>query len=238
MQTFTFKKADPSDKALMDQIFQLRYQVYAHECGFIDPDEYREKREVDKYDAQSTHFVALNQENCAVGTLRLILPGEYPLPVYTHCPQINVDQDSREQLPQIRFSEISRLVITKNLRRRRNDGDYYEPQVEDKKVEADDGREFLRRSRPMAFGLYRELYQESKRLGITHWYSLMEKSLWLLLRIHGFTFECVGDTIDIYGPVNPYIGKVEHIEHNLQKKFPQFYEYLIKDQSSEKKMNT
>ncbi len=218
----------------MDAIFHLRYQVYAHECGFINPADYVDQREVDKYDAQSVHFAAINQDDDVVGTMRIILPGEYPLPIQTHCPDIQIDQDPREQLPQIQFGEISRLVISKHLRRRKNDGQYYEPQIEDKEVENASGEKFLRRSKPMAFGLYREMYQESKRLGITHWYTLMEKSLWLLLRIHGFTFECIGETVDVYGPVNPYIGKVESIELEIQRKFPQFYEYLLQEQDAER----
>ena len=235
MQTFKFKKVDHSDKALMDEIFKLRYQVYTQECGFLDPADYPDGRETDKYDPQSLHFVAMNQDDDVIGTLRLILPGQYPLPIQTYCPDLKIDKDPREQLPQVQFAEISRLVISKQLRRRKNDGQYYEPQVRDKVYEDESGQKFLRRSKPMAFGLYREMYQESKRLGITHWYTLMEKSLWLLLRIHGFTFECIGDTIDVYGPVNPYIGKIGKIEEDIKKKFPQFLEYLSEDQNSERK---
>ena len=186
----------------MQQIFKLRFQVYCRECGFIREEDYPESSEQDEYDPQSIHFAAINSVGDVVGTMRIILPGALPLPIERHCAGIQIKPDP---LPGMGYAEVSRLVISKYLRRRRDDGMYYEPQVEDKKVEGANA-DFLRRAKPMAFGLYREMYHESKRRGISYWYALMEKSLWLLLRIHGFRFDCIGDEIDVYGPVRPYLG--------------------------------
>lgn len=229
MKNFTYKKIDITDTALMTKIYQLRYQVYAIECGFINANDYPDNIEKDYYDPQSTHFAAIDEEGEVIGTLRLILPGPHKLPIEHHCPQINVDQ---ETIPSLHFAEISRLVITRHMRRRRNDGLYYEPQVKDIHGTTPDGVEYLRRAKPMAFGLYREMYKETKRLGITHWYTLMEKSLWLLLRIHGFTFHKIGEQVDIYGPVNPYLGKVENIEQEVVKKSPEFFKYLTSQEET------
>lgn len=223
---FTFVKVERTDKVMMEQIFRLRYQVYCLECNFLKQEDYPDGIETDEYDDQSVHFAAINEDNDIIGTMRLILPGRNIFPVEHHCPNIVIDKTG---LPQVSYAEISRLVISKRLRRRKNDQLYYEPQVEDVKVSTAENVQFIRRAKPMAFGLYREAYMESKRLGITHWYSLMEKSLWLLLRIHGFVFEPIGEEVDVYGPVRPYIGKIAQIEQEVYKKFPKFFDYFTKN---------
>ena len=226
MEYFNFKKVEHTDKHAMEQIYRLRFQVYCQECGFIRNEDYPDQKEKDRYDGQSIHFAAISTEGDVIGTMRMILSGEYPLPISTHCPDIKISHDP---LPGMSYAEISRLVISKNLRRRRDDGMYYEPQVVDKTVQDAENREFLRRAKPMAFGLYREMYQESKRLGINYWYALMEKSLWLLLRIHGFQFDCIGEEVDVYGPVRPYLGKLPIIEQEVKRKFPKFFDYFTED---------
>lgn len=79
----------------------------------------------------------------------------------------------------------------------------------------------------MAFGLYRAMYQESKRLGVNHWFALMEKSLWLLLKIHGFVFRPIGPEVEFYGMVLPYIADIAELEKSVYTKFPQFYAYFM-----------
>ena len=228
-EPFIFKKVRLEDKELMEEVFRLRYQVYALECNFIKPEDYPDRKESDHLDSQSVHFVAINKDNDVIGTLRMILLGEHPLPIQEHCPYL----EAGKGLQSGTYAEISRLVISKNLRRRKNDELYYEPQVEDVNGRDAQNREFMRRAKPMAFGIYRELYQESKRRGITQWYSLMEKSLWLLLRLHGFKFEAIGDELDIYGPVRPYIGKIPIIEQEVYYRFQKFYSYFMENLEKE-----
>lgn len=226
MENFIFKKVTPDEKNLIEQIYRLRFQVYCHECGFITEDAYPDGIETDQYDPQSVHFAAINSSGQVIGTMRMILPGTHALPIQRHCPGVTIEP---ETLPGTGYTEISRLVISKQLRRRRDDGMYYEPQIEDKVVQDAAKNEFLRRAKPMAFGLYREMYHESKRLGISRWYALMEKSLWLLLRIHGFRFDPIGEEVDVYGPVKPYLGLLPIMEQEVSKKFPKFFEYFIEN---------
>jgi len=224
METFTFKKVDRDDTKLMEQIYRLRYQVYCNECGFLKAEDYPDGIETDKYDPQSVHFAAMSTRGDVIGTMRMILPGEHIFPIQEHCPDVVVDYQAPEGMG---ATEISRLVISKQLRRRKDDGLFYEPQIEDRKVTDPMKNEFFRRAKPMAFGLYREMYHESKRRGISRWYALMEKSLWLLLRIHGFRFEAIGPQVDVYGPVNPYLGQLSIMEQEVKHKFPKFFEYFI-----------
>ena len=228
LEPFSFQKVNPNDKSLMEQIFRLRFQVYCHECGFIKKEDYPDGIETDAWDAQSVHFAALSARGDLMGTLRMILPGKLPLPIQTRCPDVFKKID----VSQNDYTEISRLVISKNVRRRQGDELYYAPEIEDKSVVMGEGI-FFRRAKPMAFGIYRELYRESKRRGITRWFTIMEKSLYFLLRIHGFKFECIGPEIDFYGPVSPYVGRMDTIEQEVREKFEKFYQYFTENYKAE-----
>ena len=228
LEPFSFKKIDHTDKALMEESFRLRFQVYCKECGFIKEKDYPNGIETDEYDDQSVHFAALSADGDLTGTLRMILPGKLPLPIVKYYPDLFKNTDTSKN----DFVEISRLVISKNVRRRKNDQLYYEPQIDDQ-VMGDGKEHFIRRAKPMAFGIYRELYRESKSLGINQWYTIMEKSLYLLLRIHGFKFECIGPEIDFFGPVNPYVGRIDAIEHEVKEKFEKFYQYFTEKYKAE-----
>lgn len=226
MENFIFEKIDLDDKSRMEQIYRLRFQVYCRECGFIKAEDYPDGIETDQYDAQSVHFAAMDSRGEIIGTMRMILEGTHLLPIQHHCPNIEIEPAPPAGM---RYAEISRLVISKQLRRRRDDGLYYEPQIDDKLVQDPMKNEFLRRAKPMAFGLYREMYHESKRIGVSRWYALMEKSLWLLLRIHGFRFDCIGEEVDVYGAVKPYLGLLPVMEQEVSKKFPKFFEYFTEN---------
>lgn len=204
------------------QVYRLRYQVYCNECGFITKEEYPEEMERDKYDSYALHFVAEDPQGI-IGTARLVLDNPHGFPFEERCSDnLNFDVTTvdRRQL-----AEISRLIISKNYRRRRDDGLYYSPDYVDIKVE--EPKERLNRIRPMAFGIYREMYQECKRRGITHWFAIMEKSLWLLLRMHNFVFNPIGEEIDFYGAVRPYMCKIEEGERVLSQKSPRLWKYFL-----------
>lgn len=222
-EPFTFSRIVAVDR--MQEAYRLRFQVYCKECNFIKESDYPIGCETDDLDVHSVHFGAYDSAKCLVGTVRLIQPSCVKFPIEEHCPRMTID---RNLVPRASCAEVSRLTISKFYRRRANDGMYYEPQIEDKTVE-EKGAYFLRRVRPMAFGLYREMYQESKRRHIRHWFALMEKPLWLLLNIHGFVFRPVGPEVDFYGIVTPYLADIEELERTVHDKFPQFYAYFVEN---------
>jgi len=218
---FTFQLAETPQ--LLEEVYRLRYQVYCHECNFLKPEDYPEGKEKDEYDEHSLHFIASDEEG-PIGTMRLILNSALGFPLEAHCNgALQIDKKS---LPRNNLAEISRLVISKLYRRRKDDGLYYSPDLNEKTV-LSPSEVILKRIRPMAFGLYREIYQESRRRDIKLWYALMEKPLWILLRMHCFVFTPVGTEINVYGPVTPYLGKIEDIEKQVSKRFPQLFEYFL-----------
>jgi len=218
---FTFKIIDSQE--LLEEVFQLRYQVYCKECNFIKEEDYPQRRESDKYDPYSLHFVAEDSEGI-IGTARLVLNSELGFPLEEHCGgNLFIKRDS---LPREKIAEVSRLVISKAYRRRKADGLYYTPDYNES-PKISDAQILVTRIRPMAFGIYREMYQESKRRGIAYWYAVMEKSLYLLLRMHGFIFEPIGEEIDYYGPVRPYLGTIKEIEKTVSEKSPKLLQYFL-----------
>lgn len=216
---FVFSRVESSE--LLNEIFRLRYQVYCKECNFLREEDYPDGIEKDKYDPYSLHFVAQDQLG-PIGTARLVLDSPHGFPPLEHHCSDNLRID-KTLLPRKQIAEISRLVISKEYRRRRNDGLYYNSEFEDRAKQT----EALHRMRTMALGMYKEMYQESKRRSITHWYALMEKSLWLLLKLHNFNFEPIGDEIDVYGPVRPYLGDIKKMEKEVSEISPALFEYFV-----------
>ncbi len=218
---FSFKKIVTPE--LLQESYHLRFQVYCKECHFIREEDYPLGIETDVFDPCSSHFGGFDPDGRLIGVSRLILSSCDKFPIQDHCPDLAVDW---KKVNRSDCAEVSRLTISKLYRRRAYDGLYYEPQSDDVSVE-DKGQQFLRRVRPMAFGLYRAMYQESKRLGVNHWFALMEKSLWLLLKIHGFVFRPIGPEVEFYGMVLPYIADIAELEKSVYTKFPQFYAYFM-----------
>jgi len=222
---FIFRKVEPHEKELLQKIYRLRFNVYCYECGFLKEEDHPDKLDIDEYDKQSVHFAAIDTDGEVVGTIRMILPGALPLPIVKYCSYVDL---KRSDYPNFKAAELSRFIISKQIRRRKDDDFYYGPKVVNGEVDMQkkDEIEEMRRSKPMAFGLYKKLYAESKARGITHWCTLMEKSLWLLLWVHGFEFECVGGDVEMMGKVKPYIGEIPVIEKSVSEKFPKFFEYF------------
>jgi len=227
-EKFIFRKIDTPQ--LLQEAYKLRFQVYCKECNFIREADYPQGYETDEFDRHSVHFGAFERlpdgkEGRLIGSSRLILPTCKKFPIEQHCPDLAID---RNVVRREKCAEVSRLTISKLYRRRAHDGLYYEPRIEDTQVE-DKGQYFMRRVRPMAFGLYRAMYQECKRVDIRHWLALMEKTLWLLLKIHGFVFKPVGHEVDFYGMVTPYIVTIADLEKNVIQKFPQFVPFFMEN---------
>ncbi len=215
---FTFLLVSKPEE--LAKLFHLRYQVYCNECGFLKPEDYPSGLENDRYDPHSLQF-AIYDTHGMIGGVRLILDSILGFPLEEHCGS-TLDFDINS-LPRNSTAEISRLVISKEYRRRKGDNLYYGPDFKDKS-RPESRADSSMRVRPMVFGLYRELYQESKRRGITHWYALMEESLWILLKVHGFIFRPIGKEIDFYGPVRPYLASIEEIEQSVCEKYPEFFQ--------------
>jgi N-acyl amino acid synthase of PEP-CTERM/exosortase system len=209
------------DPEKLKSVYNLRYQVFCKERGFIPKRLCPKQMEVDEYDNRSLHFAAYyNKDQHASGTLRLV-SGEAveQLPLSKKC------QIDKALLPRdfdySKCGEISRLAISKNFRRRATDGNY--PQEKEDRVSARVQSNKRTKFPEIVLGLYKSLYQETKRHGIEHWLAAMEPSLVKLLYKLPIQFMEIGPEVDYYGPVKPYIASVYEFECMLHTRSPELY---------------
>jgi len=209
---FSFGVIDNSN--LLQEAFRLRYQVYCHECNFIQEKDYPEGFEKDEYDPYSIEFFAQDSE-MLIGTSRLILDSPLGFPLEEHCKNnLFIDKNS---LPRNNCAEISRLVISKKCLSKRVKAEIYE-----KKSLAQNSDNLMPYLTPLTIGIFREMYQECERRGIDYVYALMERPLFMLLKRRGFAFNPIGEEVDFYGPVRPYLGVVETLGERILQKLPRF----------------
>jgi N-acyl amino acid synthase of PEP-CTERM/exosortase system len=213
------------DKVLLKETYRLRYKVYCHEAEFLDDSLYPEEIESDVYDDHSIHFAALDQEKNIVGTLRLILHSNLGFPLEVHCP--NYDKSQVAVLPS-QLGEISRLAVSKDWRRRKNDGIYGMTSYHSSPENPIPENLTRQRKRPIiVFGLYKLLYLESKRRGITHWYAAMEQKLNTTLKKFSFEFKQIGPVHDYYGPVMPFLGIISEFEKRIYQEKNEVFHLML-----------
>ncbi len=225
---FKFLEADSED--LKTKIFRLRYEVYALEFGFENPDEFPDKCEKDDYDQHSVHFAALNQDDDVIGTIRMILDSPKGFPA-EHVADITGFSDK----PEPRFIiEVSRLAVSKKLRRRPEDGmhavESYIPQSQGgvSDVKTTDKQFQEKRQKPViVLGLYKAVYLKCKELGISHMLMVTEAKLFHAVHRLGFVFSQVGEPVEYHGKRIPYATSWERIEKHMKERKPDMLAFLL-----------
>ena len=102
--------------------YHLRYQVFCLETGFEDAAVYPEEEEKDEFDDRAVHFLVRDKDSGTwLAAARLVLPGKRTLPVEHHCELFRDELSKTQPFPLERTGEVSRLLLTKGIRRRRED---------------------------------------------------------------------------------------------------------------------
>lgn len=209
-----------------DSLYSLRYQVYCHEAHFLNPDNYPDGLEYDEYDAVSEHFVAANGNSNSeiAGTVRLVRWSDYlSFPTAAHFPLL-LEKLGHLGYPLESTAEISRLCVSKQLRRRTTDkllGIESFLDISDR-----------RRKFPLiTLELFKSIYLASKYdLGITHWIASFEDCFYRLLKQYGVHFELlIPDEIDYYGKVKIYGASLSHLEEELKIQMSDLYEEFFRE---------
>jgi N-acyl amino acid synthase of PEP-CTERM/exosortase system len=199
------------------RIYALRYQVYCNEWGFERPEDHPGGLETDEFDPQSVHFIETFDDGRIIGTARIILDSPAGFPIESHC-KLDIDL---KRLNRQRMGEISRLAISKEVRRRSEDRIIYESVSEGTTLVQTEGDR--RRRQLFILNLYKCIYTESKRLGITHWLAVMAKGLYLLLRRAGIVFCPIGAEVYYHGQRTPYLGVISEMEEQVAKTNPELF---------------
>jgi N-acyl-L-homoserine lactone synthetase len=244
-----------TDEKELKEIYKLRYKVYCQEWGYDNHINHSTEIITDVYDEHAVHFAARDETKKIVGAIMLIMnsPEGYPLEKYC---ELNINKD---ELPRENLSEVSRLVIHREYRRRAEDnyiygndeerrsiGSFHFPQrypghnmhsrrSDDKYMNKKNNKRAnisyseRRERHEVVLNLYKAMYQESKKRNITHWYSFMTKGILTLLSRFGFDFEEIGDSVDYHGIRTPYLGEIVKIEQGIINKTPELYDDLTRN---------
>lgn len=230
---FEFFRVDRDD--LLDTAYHIRYQVYCEERGFLDAGQYPEHIETDRYDGRSVHFVGRHRIRClAAGTVRLVLSSDQGFPLQGHC-EFDRNFSFIHELghPALRqYAEISRLAVSKTFRQRADDTVYGGPPrpgiiAEPSLLLPEPGMNPLEAGPEIVAGLFKSMYHETKRRGLTHVIVAMERSLHLLLRRMGYNFKPIGPVVDYYGMVIPYIANIGDLERYVYAKRRAVFDYWM-----------
>ena len=219
MLEFYFQKVEKDDDRLFD-LYKLRYQVYCNECGFEKPEDHPGEMEQDEFDDVATHFCAFVQETKEIiGTARIILPSAKNFPILKH---FTLDKKAIAAIDNNKVGEISRLAISKNFRRRNIDKALYA----EEKVDIRDQKVYKQRRRQfelaLVAGLYRCIYLESKAQGLTHWYAVMAKGLFYLLKSRNIIWHPIGPKQNYHGWRQPYVAEIAENIKSATIHYPEF----------------
>ncbi len=213
---------------LKKKIYRLRYEVYALEFGFENPYDFPDKLERDQFDDHSVHFVAVNEDNDIIGTVRMILDSGKGFPI-EHASEIT---DFHDRPISKKITEVSRLTVAKTLRRRLEDGmhgiESYIPESQGGVSDKISAEIRERRRRPaIVLGLYRAVYQKCKELDITHMYMITEDKLFHALYKFGFVFSKVGEPVQYHGKRTPYATSWRAIEEHMHQHHSDLLDFLL-----------
>lgn len=223
---FDAQVADTAD--LKDTAFSLRYRVYCVENPFEDPSNNPDGREIDEFDAHSTHSLLIYRPTMApAGTVRLVLPRADDLDNSFALQRVCRDPllRDRTKFPVASMAEVSRFCISKEFRRRWNDATYAESDLSAPEMSIEEERRILPH---LSLGLIESLVRMSIANGITHWCAVMEPTLLRLLKRLGIHFEPIGPLIEYHGRRQPCYIPLREMLARVQRERPDVWDVITR----------
>ena len=247
-----------SDEKELKEIHRLRYKVYCREWGFEKQGKYSDGIVTDIYDNNALHFAVKDYSRKIVGAVSLILNSSEGFPTEKYCElNINQDNLPNDSIGEIAWLVIHRdyrrraedkYIYGPDEERRsigsfdfssvyssnRSNNRTYFRRSDDKyrykgtRRANNESYSERRRRHEVVVALYKAVYQESKKRGVTHWYAVMTKGIVTLLNKFGFDFQAIGDPVDYHGIRTPYLGEIKNTEQEMSEKNPQLYEEFIR----------
>jgi N-acyl amino acid synthase of PEP-CTERM/exosortase system len=191
-------RAIDDDPGLLEQSYQLRYQVYCVERQFLDVAAYPDRREVDEFDRCSVHVGAVDADGHLAGTARVIRANPQGFPMFRHCaffPEVQMLGS-----PHVVPVEVSRVAISRHYAR-----------------QATGPR---RRTEPF-ITLVKAIMQGAKRAGATHLIGATDAAFHRWLVHYGLPYRVSGPSVDYYGPVAPCIMSLQELDEVVvSRQFP------------------
>jgi len=209
----------------INEVFELRYQVYCIDRPFEDANCFADKREHDAYDQRSAHALVRHRATGeTVAAVRLVMAGDTPEQAYfpMEGPCIHqMDQHAQDAFAGARreqVAEISRMAVSREFRRRLNE-EHSASGVSDFACYSDwkNGKRALPY---ISLGLFAAILQMSVKYGITHWTAAMEPALLRMLKRFGVEFDHVGPVLDYHGRRCPAFAEAASMIEGAKKASP------------------
>ncbi len=200
--------------------FQIRYQVYCMETGFEDPEEFFDKKEIDKHDMNSVHFAARDPANGHwIAAMRLVLAGQGTMPSEKLCNLDPIPAELSERLGRVEFS---RLCVLESHRRHNRD----RSQV--KIIDGSSGRVSKTVPNPrypeILLGFIRAVFAWSRENNVSHCYFLINRALARTLKRLNLELVPVGESCEHRGLRTPYLVDLRLSEQRMLEKYSVFKE--------------
>jgi N-acyl amino acid synthase of PEP-CTERM/exosortase system len=187
---------------LLAQSYRLRYEIYCLELKFLPAEHYPAGLEIDEFDGHALHVGAVDAAGELAGSSRAVKVSEIGLPLFDHCTSFPHETEFHRANP--RLVEVGRLVVGRRYRRRRNDAVCGVEKVSKPAHITEPHRGERRVGEDPFMTVLHALYQETRRIGATHWLTAMEEPLRHQLAQQGFPFRAFGPQSEYYGLVVPY----------------------------------
>ena len=192
---------------------------------------------MDHFDDRSIHVGGTDGNGSMQGTIRLVRHSSLGFPLFGYC---EIYPEFRHLISDQIFNncaEVSRLAISK-ARKAKSQIPTSMPNPENpptvqslfgSRDRTEPGEELRHTRSDIILGLYKAIYQASKREGITHWLAAMEKSLLRLMRRFHFDFTPIGPEVHYHGLRVPYMVAISTIEDALSRHCPETFSDFIRE---------
>lgn len=226
-----FEVISANTQELREQVFRLRYQVYCEEIKLPDfePWKFAQDLEIDEFDDRSVHYLMRHRPSGKIaGTVRLVLADSrdpnQPFPI-EHFASHYFDPALIDptKLPRRHTAEISRLILAKDFRSRKQE--FYSPYGADTNIHEFSDKKRRRFPHPV-LGLLVSIVRMSAEQSITHWYAGMEPMLNRLLGRFGLNLRPIGPVIEYHGTRQPYLGLVSCVLDRVYEQHREVWELL------------
>jgi N-acyl amino acid synthase of PEP-CTERM/exosortase system len=228
-KTFTAIRADTDE--LRAKAYQLRYEVFCRENGFIDSTHLPEGQERDEFDERAIHHLLIHKPTGKVaGTVRVLLPDErrpltsFELQKVCDHPLLQIENRA------LGLAEISRMCMARDFRRRPRDGhvlpSYYE-QEWNEGGESNGVLPFFRRRIPYApLGLMMAAYETVMGAGLLDCVSAVDPSQFRSLKRIGLSYRVLGPRISYQGSQQPFIFNIKTALDTMASENPECWDVV------------
>jgi N-acyl amino acid synthase of PEP-CTERM/exosortase system len=210
----------------MQSVFELRYQVYCLERGYLPGADYPGGMETDAFDPGSAHFCEFDDCGDIAGYVRLVRDtGDTRFPFQQHCSDL---LDGVSLPPATISAEVSRLIIRSDFRRQRvasvaEGASVVRPTIDHRPRRPERRHPCSPLILPQ---LYRQMVVYSLATGIRYWYAAMERPLARSLLHMNYPFRQITPEVDYYGPVATYMLDMDELKHRLALRNPDHLAWL------------